>query len=546
MRRRGARRTALTIQLPVSRAGTQSDWWRGAVIYQIYPRSFADSNGDGVGDLPGIIEKLDHVADLGVDGVWLSPFFTSPMKDFGYDIADFRGVDPVFGTLSDFDRLVERAHKLGLKVVIDQVYSHTSDQHAWFQESRSSRTNAKADWYTWADCKPDGTPPSNWQSVFGGPAWTWDARREQYYLHNFLSSQPDLNVHHPEVQEALLDTARFWMDRGVDGFRLDAVSFLMHDPSLRDNPPVDVPLKRTRPFDFQHHLFNKSHGDIPGFLTRLRKVVDGYAGRFIVAEVGGELADGEMKQYTHGPERLHSAYGFNYLYAETLTPQVVRDAIAVWPGAPQEGWPSWAFSNHDAPRHVSRWAQASERERAARVCMLLLLCLRGNIFLYQGEELGLPQAVIPRELLQDPEAIANWPQTLGRDGARTPMPWTAGQAHGGFSQARPWLPVPDEHLPLAVDRQAGDDESMLHLTRRLLDFRRAEPALRLGAVTMLDVAEPLVGFEREHEGRRLVCLFNLGAEAVAVARPDWTVLQSVGGATNAVLPPLSGFVAERA
>ncbi|HSD00492.1 MAG TPA: alpha-amylase family glycosyl hydrolase, partial [Casimicrobiaceae bacterium] len=267
---------------------TSLPWWRGAAIYQIYPRSFADSNGDGIGDLPGITSKLDYVRDLGVDGIWLSPFFTSPMRDFGYDVADYCDVDPVFGTLDDFDALVERAHALGLKVIIDQVYSHTSDQHAWFQESRASRDSSKSDWYVWADAKADGSPPNNWQSVFGGPAWTWDARRGQYYLHNFLREQPDLNLHNRAVQDALLDAARFWLDRGVDGFRIDAINFAMHDPQLRDNPPATHDRKRTRPFDFQQHIYNQSHPDIVKFLERLREVTDGYGDRFTLAEVGGD------------------------------------------------------------------------------------------------------------------------------------------------------------------------------------------------------------------------------------------------------------------
>jgi hypothetical protein len=283
---------------------TASPWWRGAAIYQIYPRSFADTNGDGIGDLRGVTQRLDYVASLGVDAVWLSPFFTSPMRDFGYDVADYCGVDPVFGTLADFDALVERAHALNLKLIIDQVYSHSSDQHAWFQQSRSSRENAKADWYVWADARVDGSPPNNWQSVFGGPAWTWDARRGQYYLHNFLPEQPDLNVHNPNVQDALLDVARFWLDRGVDGFRVDAINFAMHDPKLRDNPPAREGGKRTRPFDYQQHVHNQSHPDIANFLERLRAVTDGYGERFTVAEVGGDHALGEMHAFTAGDHRL--------------------------------------------------------------------------------------------------------------------------------------------------------------------------------------------------------------------------------------------------
>jgi alpha-glucosidase len=527
-------------------------WWRGAVIYQIYPRSFADSNNDGVGDLKGITAHLDHVASLGVDGIWISPFFTSPMRDFGYDVADYCDVDPIFGTLADFDALVQRAHALGLKVIIDQVFCHTSDQHAWFQESRQSRDNDKADWYVWADAKPDGSPPSNWQSVFGGPAWTWDARRGQYYMHNFLPEQPQLNLHHPAVQDATLEAARFWLERGVDGFRLDAINFAMHDPALTDNPPVTTPGKRTRPFDFQRHVYNQSHADIPAYLNRLRALTDSYGGRFTVAEVGGEDAEREMKLFTAGDDRLNSAYGFLYLYAETLTADLLHQAEAMWPGAEGEGWPSWTFSNHDAPRAVSRWAAEGDRKAFAEMAMLLLMCMRGNAFVYQGEELGLPQAHVPFERLVDPEAIANWPQTLGRDGARTPMPWRAGTPWAGFSDVEPWLPVDPRHPPLAVDVQAQDPASTLNATRRAIALRRNHPALRRGKLVPREVAPPLVVFEREAEGERLLCVFNLGPEpqplpAEVVAEAGWRRLLEVNmsGAAAGVVPAYGAWVASR-
>jgi len=531
-----------------SDVGSRPEWWRGAAIYHIYPRSFADSNGDGIGDLPGITAHLEHVASLGVDALWLSPFFTSPMKDFGYDVADYCNVDALFGTLQDFDRLVERAHALGLRVVIDQVYSHTSDQHPWFKQSRASRDNPRADWYVWADPKSDGSPPSNWQSVFGGPAWAWDARRGQYYLHNFLTEQPDLNVHNPAVQNALLDCARFWLERGVDGFRLDAIDYAMHDPALTDNPPAPANGKvRTRPIDHQQALYNKAHPEIPRFIERIRALTDSYGDRFTVAEVGGEDAEPSMKLFTAGTNRFHTAYGFNFLYAESLTPALVRFALEAWPDDAGTGWPSWAFSNHDAPRAVSRWAAPGDRLACARLAMLLLVTLRGNIFIYQGEELGLPQADIDFDSLQDPEAIANWPLTLGRDGARTPIPWRSDGVNAGFSSARPWLPIPDSHIALAVDRQERDPDSQLALTRRLIAFRNRSDALRVGAIRIIEASPTILVFERTSATGRFACAFNLGHAAHALQPPPggWRLVESVGGAGTWNLPALSGLVAER-
>ncbi|MDF2385621.1 DUF3459 domain-containing protein [Nostoc ellipsosporum NOK] len=520
-------------------------WWRGAVIYQIYPRSFFDSNGDGIGDLPGITARLDHIAGLGVDAVWLSPFFKSPMADFGYDVADYRDVDPIFGTLADFDALIARAHALGLRVLIDQVWAHTSDQHDWFVESRASRANPKADWYVWHDARPEGSPPTNWQSVFGGPAWTWDARRGQYYMHNFLKEQPQLNCHHPEVQAELLAITRFWLDRGVDGFRIDAINFSMHDPEFRDNPPApDDGAPRTRPFDFQLHIYNQSHADIPGFLERLRGVFDEYPDRFTVAEVGGADADREMKLFTAGGNRLNTAYGFDFLYASRLTAAGVRAALQNWPAG--GSWPSWAFENHDAPRAVSRWTGPETADAFARMKMLLLAALRGNIFLYYGEELGLDQVEIPFEALQDPEAIANWPRTLSRDGARTPMPWSSTAPELGFTSGRPWLPVGPNHEALAVDVQDADPASLLAWTRRVLALRGASPALRTGDIAFHDAPGELLAFERAAEGERLLCLFNLGDAAqhwTPASASHWRPLLATGGVGDWTFAPHSGLIA---
>jgi len=520
-------------------------WWRGAAIYQIYPRSFMDSNGDGIGDLPGITSRLPHVADLGVDAIWISPFFVSPMKDFGYDVADYCDVDPVFGTLTDFDALLARAHALGLKVLIDQVYSHTSDEHAWFAESRTDRTNPRHDWYVWADARADGSPPSNWQSVFGGPAWTWDARRGQYYLHNFLNCQPQLNLHNRAVQDAVLDVMRFWLDRGVDGFRIDALNFAMHDTELRDNPPAaPTDRRRTRPFDFQHKIYNQSHPDIPRFVEQMRRLTDRYEAIFTVAEVGGDEAEAEMKSFTAGETHLNSAYGFNFLYADRLTPGLVCAALAEWPDEPGVGWPSWAFENHDAPRAISRWCAPEHREAFGRLKVLLLVCLRGNVILYQGEELGLIQVDIPFEKLHDPEAVANWPLTLSRDGARTPMPWSSSETHGGFCSAEPWLPLGEENMACAVDIQRADPGSLLNATRAAIALRGAHPALHHGRVRSCRADGDLLDLVRECEGETIRCLFNLGAETIPLAAGEGRVLTAVNGAGRERLPPYAALVME--
>ncbi len=491
------------------------DWWRGAALYQIYPRSFADSNGDGIGDLRGITARLPYVAELGVDGIWLSPFFTSPMRDFGYDVSDYQGVDPMFGSLADFDALVARAHALGLRVIIDQVWSHTAQEHPWFQESRASRDNPKADWYVWADAKPDGSPPSNWQSWMGGPTWTWEPRRKQYVLHNFLPQMPDLNLHNRDVQDALLAIGRFWLERGVDGFRLDTANYYCHDLLLRDNPPQPSDeFGRPRgdiPAAMQQHLFNVCQPQTLPFLERVRALLDEFGARMSVAEIGSQNNLERMIEYTSGPSRLHTAYSF-VLLGPMPTARRIAEMMAPW----QEGdgaaaWPSWALSNHDAPRVATRWAQGDVPR--ARQLIALLVCLRGTLFIYQGEELGLPQSELAFEDLQDPFGRAHWPRDKGRDGCRTPMPWLAGAPAAGFSSGRPWLPADPAHAALAVDRQLADSHSTLHLTRYLLALRRAHPALRLGRFETLFADDTLLVLRRVHEGDAVLAAFNLGLAA---------------------------------
>ena len=509
---------------PQSVLAVDPDWWRGAVIYQIYPRSFQDTNGDGIGDLNGITERLDYVAALGVDAIWLSPFFTSPMQDFGYDVADYCDVDPMFGTLADFDRLVAEAAKRGIRIIIDLVLSHTSDRHPWFVESRANRTNARANWYVWADPKPDGTPPNNWLSLFGGSAWQWDTRREQYYLHNFLTSQPDLNYHEPAVQEATLDVALFWLKRGVAGFRLDTVNFYVHDKLLRDNPPapagsIVTTVATSNPYAYQLHLHDKNQPENIAFLERLRAIMDAFPGSTSVGELGTDHDVYEMTSaYTEVGKRLHMAYSFDLLGKKTGA-TVVRSSVAAMEHGIGTGWASWAFSNHDVARTVSRWGKEADRTRFAPVSVAVLASLRGTPSLYQGEELGLIEADIPFEKLQDPYGKAFWPEYKGRDGCRTPMPWTSA-ADAGFSSGEPWLPIPAAHCATSVAAQANDPASPLNRVRTFLAWRRRHPALAKGSIEFLDVPDPAIAFIRRHNGTAMICAFNLGAEPVTLSVPD--------------------------
>ena len=509
------------------------EWWRGSVTYQIYPRSFQDSNGDGVGDLPGITARLDHVAALGVDAIWLSPIFPSPMADMGYDVSDYTDIDPVFGSLADFDAMVAKAHDLGLKVIIDQVLSHSSDRHPWFVESRSSRTNPRADWYVWTDPKPDGSPPSNWLSVFGGSAWEWDAGRRQYYLHNFLTSQPDLNFHNPAVQDALLGTMRFWLERGVDGFRLDTVNYYVHDRKLRSNPPAkrSDPLPPVNLYDVQDHRYDKNRPENIAFLNRMRALLDEYAGRTLVGEVGETSAKavGIMAEYTKGDDRLHMAYSFDML-GNDYTPEVFRSRIETFfKGAP-DGWPCWSFSNHDVVRHATRWgAHGTDTVALARQAAAMLLSFRGSVCLYQGEELGLTESELEFEELTDPPGIRFWPEYKGRDGCRTPMPWEDGNEFSGFSTAKPWLPIKPAQAGMHVKAQTSDEVSVLSFYRRMLAFRRTRPELRSGSMTFFRTDAPVLAYLREADGQATAGIFNLSPTPVEVSIRSLELLPAAPG-----------------
>ncbi|MDX8498450.1 alpha glucosidase [Mesorhizobium sp. VK4C] len=500
------------------------DWWRGAVIYQIYPRSYQDSNGDGIGDLKGIVRRLPYIASLGVDAIWISPFFKSPMKDFGYDVSDYCAVDPMFGTLADFDALVAEAHRLGLKVMIDEVLSHTADIHPWFKESRSSRSNPKADWYVWADAKPDGTPPNNWLSIFGGSAWQWDTSRQQYYMHNFLAEQPDLNFHNGEVQDSLLDITRFWLERGVDGFRLDTINFYFHSQGLEDNPPLppeernDQTAPAVNPYNYQDHIYDKSRPENLGFLERFRALLDEYPAQAAVGEVGDSQRGLEVvAAYTADGKRVHMCYSFDFLAPEKISAAKVRTVLEAFGQVASDGWSCWAFSNHDVMRVASRWA-ANEADPTAylKVISALLMSLRGSVCIYQGEELGLGEAELKFEDLQDPYGIRFWPEFKGRDGCRTPMVWEAAAKNGGFSSAKPWLPVPGKHLSQAVNVQQGDPNSLLEHYRRFLAFRRQHPALGKGDIDFIESDGDTVAFTRREGNECIACVFNLGGRPAEI------------------------------
>lgn len=495
-----------------------AEWWRGAVTYQVYPRSFQDDNGDGIGDLPGITRRLGHIADLGCDAVWLSPFFTSPMLDMGYDVADYTDVDPVFGTLADFDALLARAHDLGLKVIIDQVLNHSSDKHAFFAESRKDRTNPKADWYVWADPKHDGSPPNNWISVFGGSCWQWDARRKQYYLHNFLKEQPDFNYHNPEVVAYMEGVLRFWLDRGVDGFRFDTVNYFYHDALLRDNP-ADFRVKTItegNPYAMQYHLFSKNQPENLRWMERIRRVMDGYSDRATVGEMGeNHHAIKMMGDYTQ-PGRLHQCYSFE-LMGYDFSPAFFRGKIEEFFNGAPDGWPMWAFSNHDVVRHVSRWKDhAVSQDMIAKLAGSMLLSFEGSICLWEGEELGQTDTVLEFEELTDPQGIVFWPEPIGRDNTRTPMVWD-GSAQGGFTTGKPWLPVKAPQLARNVAAQEAQAGSVLHHYRDVLAFRAANAALITGKGRFHDVPEPLLAFTRGTGPDALLCVFNLGIAAQTVA-----------------------------
>lgn len=496
-------------------------WWKGAILYHVYVRSFFDSNGDGHGDLPGVEAKLDYIQRLGVDGLWLSPIHPSPNRDWGYDIADFEGVQADYGTPEDFQRLLDAAHARGLKVVLDEVLSHTSDVHPWFVESLTGgRDGPKANWYVWADPQEDGTAPNNWLSVFGGPAWAYQPARRQHYHHKFLRQQPKLNWRDADAREAALSVLDFWLAKGVDGFRLDVAGTFLHDEALTPNPPVPMAERRglnwSHAGNLQFHYFDSNLPENVETLDVIRRRVDAFEGRFVFGEFSEEEA--RCGAYLSPADGLHSGYTFVMLLARKLQAAFVTDHYATLADYPDH-WPTISFSNHDVPRTVSRFGGKDASPELAKMLFALLISLKGTTLIYQGEELGLPQASLSRDQLRDPVGDLYWPYDGGRDGCRTPMPWTPGPQMG-FTDGEPWLPLAAEHRGLSVEEQAEDPDSALAFSREMIAFRKATPAMTLGEIDFVATAEPLVAFVRRHAGEEIVCVFNFSAHPQVFAHPS--------------------------
>jgi alpha-glucosidase len=486
-------------------------WWRGAVIYQIYIRSFCDSNGDGQGDFAGVISKLDYLAALGVDAIWLSPIHPSPNRDWGYDVSDYDGIQPDYGTQADFDKLLAEAHRRGLKVITDEVLAHTSDEHAWFLDSL--KKDKKSDWYVWADPKLDGTVPNNWLSAFAGAAWAYQPARRQYYHHKFLRQQPKLNWRNPEAKAAALAVLDGWLKRGVDGFRLDVANAYLHDPSLTDNPPVPMEQRDAHNWahapNLQFHYHDSNLREEITALDEIRRTVDAYPDRFVMGEFSEEP---ELCGCFAAPDKgLHSGYSFPLLEARKLGPDFILQHYAML--AKHEGhWPSIAFCNHDIMRPLTRFGGKNAPRGLAKMMIALLCTLKGTTLIYQGEELGLPQADIRRDQIRDPVGDLYYPYTFGRDGCRTPMPWNSNLPNLGFGGGVPWLPVSPLHQPLAVNLQEADEHSTQATARKFIGARKTNPVLRLGEITFLDAPTPILAFTRTYNEERAICVFNMSGE----------------------------------
>ncbi len=522
-------------------SGSAPPWWQTGVVYHIYPRAFMDASGDGVGDLDGVRQRLDHLVWLGVDALWLSPFYPSPGADGGYDVADYVDVDPTLGTLDDFDRLVAAAHARGLRVLVDWVPNHSSDQHPWFVDSRSSRLSDRRDWYVWRDAAPGGGPPNNWLSAFAGPAWTWDDATGQYYLHSFLPQQPELNWRNPDLAAAMLDTLRFWLDRGVDGFRVDVAHYLMKDPQLRDNPPEPNPDAGHKPvsdFDRQRHVHDRGHPDVHGVFRTVRALVDAHdpsRERVLVGEtfLAHDLPEWAACFGTAGAPELHLPMNFGLLGTPFTASGLRAHVEAIEAAVPAHGWPTYVLGSHDERRLATRLAETGAGDEGARLAAVLLLTLRGTPTLYAGDEIGTPDVAVPLERLRDPAGLRTGVPGLGRDSGRTPLAWD-GSPSAGFSESPPdalWLPLHPGHEQINVAAQREDDGSLLALYRRLLALRRASPALQAGSYASVGMSDTVFAYERRAGDDRAVVALNLSDQPARVDLPDgtaWTLAATSG------------------
>ncbi len=482
----------------------QHKWWQHGIIYQVYPRSFQDSNDDGVGDLKGITTRLDYLQWLGIDCLWLSPIFSSPMADFGYDISDYRGIHPLFGNMEDFDELLSEVHQRGMRLLLDLVPNHTSDQHPWFVESRSSRDNLKRDWYIWHDGKEDGSVPNNWLSVFGGPAWEWDVHTGQYYYHAFLKEQPDLNWRNPEVQQAMLDVMRFWLDKGVDGFRVDVMWHMIKDSQLRDNPPVPhAPANTTNPlYDEYLPVYSTDQPEVHQIVRMMRELTDAYDDRVLIGEI--YLPIPKLVIY-YGQNNTGAHLPFNFqLLTLPWNSQEIASAIDAYEGAlPVGSWPNWVLSNHDKPRIASRVGLSQ-----ARIAAMLLLTLRGTPTIYYGDEIGMTDVPIPVDEIVDPQGLNMPALNISRDPSRTPMQWEPG-INAGFSASKPWLRLPYNAARVNVEKQKSDTHSMLSFYRKLIDIRRKSAALSVGSYSPVYSDGQLISYLRQEHHETLLIILNL-------------------------------------
>jgi alpha-glucosidase len=485
------------------------EWWKGAVIYQIYPRSFQDSNGDGIGDLRGIINRLDYLEWLGVDALWLSPIFKSPMKDFGYDISDYLDIDPMFGTLDDFKELLQKSHERGMKVIVDQVYNHTSDKHEWFLESEKSRDNPKSDWYIWVDGEKDKLP-NNWYAYFGGPAWEWNETRQQYYLHLFVKEQPDLNWRNPEVVKAVMDSIKFWLDMGVDGFRFDVVNMYYKDERLRDDPKVEG---RNSPIDY-HNYYRVFDNDRPETLLAVEKIndlVSQYNDRVTIGEVGSPMGTPAYFQYSM-PGRLNMAFNFEFKEITDYSAKPYRDKIMETEKLFQSvAWPSYVLGNHDSSRFPTKFKNKKNKDKMVQVLATMLLTLRGTPFVYYGEELGMEDVEVPFEKMVDPEGINFWPKAKGRDPERTPMQWDDGY-NASFSESEPWLPLSKKYKENNVKNQQNNPDSMLNYYKQVIQLRKNSNAIKFGALELVDIHENILSYRRKYENEEILIILNFSEE----------------------------------